>query len=105
MKPELQKILEEIEELQNQIKVKQEQARSLAVDEAQRLISVLQINSGELKFGKEEKVVRPRRGVAAPKFRSPDGSRTWSGRGRQPAWMADLLKQGYSEDDLLIKDE
>lgn len=104
MQPELQKILEEIEDLQNQIKVKQEQARSLAVDEAQRLISALQINSGELKFTKEEKPARPRRGVAAPKYRSPDGLNQWSGRGRQPGWMSELLSQGYTEEDLLIKD-
>lgn len=105
MKPELQKILEEIEDLQNQIKAKQEQARTLAVDEAQRLISVLQINPTELKFTKEEKPARPRRGVAAPKFRSPDGLNQWSGRGRQPGWMTELLNEGYTEDGLLIKDE
>ena len=102
MKPELQKILEEIEDLQNQIKAKQEQARTLAVDEAQRLISVLQINPTELKFTKEEKPARPRRGVAAPKFRSPDGLNQWSGRGRQPNWLSALVESGHTIEEYLI---
>ena len=34
-------------------------------------------------------------GKVAPKYRNPDnGSETWSGRGKQPIWLAALTAQG-----------
>ncbi|MEO6366299.1 MAG: H-NS histone family protein [Luteimonas sp.] len=34
-------------------------------------------------------------GKVAPKYRNPDnGSETWSGRGKQPTWLAALTAQG-----------
>ncbi|MFT3734169.1 MAG: H-NS histone family protein [Rhodocyclaceae bacterium] len=39
-----------------------------------------------------------------PKYRNPaDASQTWTGRGRQPAWVAAYLKGGKKIDNLLIK--
>lgn len=39
----------------------------------------------------------------APKYRNPnDASQTWTGRGRQPLWLAALLAEGKSLDSLLI---
>ncbi|GAA5171211.1 H-NS histone family protein [Viridibacterium curvum] len=39
-----------------------------------------------------------------PKYRNPaDTSQTWTGRGRQPAWVAAYLKSGKKIDNLLIK--
>jgi DNA-binding protein H-NS len=38
-----------------------------------------------------------------PKFRNPEQpSQTWSGRGKQPSWVSQLLKAGKSIDDLRI---
>ncbi|SHJ24489.1 DNA-binding protein H-NS [Palleronia salina] len=38
-----------------------------------------------------------------PKYRNPEDPRaTWTGRGRQPAWIKDALAQGKSLDDFLI---
>ena len=40
----------------------------------------------------------------APKYRNPaDPKITWTGRGRQPLWFADLLKKGKKAEELLIK--
>jgi DNA-binding protein H-NS len=40
----------------------------------------------------------------APKYRNPnDASQTWTGRGRQPLWIAALLAEGKRLEDLLIK--
>lgn len=36
-----------------------------------------------------------------PKYRDPVSGKTWTGRGRAPAWFADAAKQG-KQDDLLI---
>lgn len=38
-----------------------------------------------------------------PKYRDPkDTSKTWTGRGRQPAWVKSHLAKGKSLDDLAI---
>jgi DNA-binding protein H-NS len=44
-----------------------------------------------------------RRGKVAPKYRNPgDASQTWTGRGRQPAWVAEALAGGARLQDLAI---
>ena len=43
------------------------------------------------------------RGKVAPKYKNPANvSETWTGRGRQPRWVADALTGGKSLEDLLI---
>lgn len=40
----------------------------------------------------------------APKYRNPaNPGETWSGRGRQPKWLAALAQNGKSPSDFLIK--
>ena len=42
--------------------------------------------------------------VNPPKYRHPeDPNKTWTGRGRKPAWVSEHLDAGKSLDDLLIK--
>ena len=39
-----------------------------------------------------------------PKYRNPaNAEETWTGRGKQPRWMAALVKKGKKPDDFLIK--
>jgi DNA-binding protein H-NS len=39
-----------------------------------------------------------------PKFRNPDDpSETWSGRGKQPRWLAKQLRSGKTMDDFRIE--
>ena len=43
---------------------------------------------------KKAKAKKPR-GKVAPKYKNPaNGSETWTGRGRQPHWVADALASG-----------
>lgn len=43
-------------------------------------------------------------GKVAPKYRNPaKPSETWTGRGKQPRWMAALTKKGKKPEDFLIK--
>ena len=43
-------------------------------------------------------------GKVAPKYRNPDNTKdTWTGRGRQPRWMAELVAAGKKVEDFLIK--
>ncbi|MVW60028.1 H-NS histone family protein [Massilia sp. NEAU-DD11] len=42
-------------------------------------------------------------GTAAPRYRNPaDSGQTWTGRGRQPRWIAEALASGRSLDDFKI---
>jgi DNA-binding protein H-NS len=40
----------------------------------------------------------------APRYRGPNGE-TWSGRGRQPRWLAELEASGHSREEFRIKEE
>jgi DNA-binding protein H-NS len=40
----------------------------------------------------------------APRYRGPGGE-TWSGRGRQPRWLADLEAAGHDREEFLIGKE
>ena len=40
--------------------------------------------------------------VAAKFFNPHDHNKTWSGRGRQPLWFAENIKNGITADDMLI---
>ncbi|MBH1489506.1 MULTISPECIES: H-NS family nucleoid-associated regulatory protein [Stenotrophomonas] len=43
-------------------------------------------------------------GKVVPKYRNPaNPSETWSGRGRQPRWLAALVQKGMAPSDFLIK--
>jgi DNA-binding protein H-NS len=43
-------------------------------------------------------------GKVAPKYRNPgNAAETWTGRGKQPRWMAELVKKGKKPEDFLIK--
>ena len=40
----------------------------------------------------------------APKYRNPANPKeTWSGRGKQPRWLAEQVKKGKKPEDFLIK--
>ncbi|MCD9046824.1 H-NS histone family protein [Luteimonas sp. MHLX1A] len=42
-------------------------------------------------------------GKVPPKYRNPDNTKeTWTGRGRQPRWMAALVAEGKKPEDFLI---
>jgi DNA-binding protein H-NS len=43
------------------------------------------------------------KGKVAPKYRNPNGTETWSGRGKRPRWFLAAIKSGKKEKDLLIK--
>ncbi|TAK39204.1 MAG: H-NS histone family protein [Lysobacteraceae bacterium] len=56
---------------------------------------------------KARKAAAPRKATkkkVAPKYRNPANPKeTWTGRGKQPRWMAALTTKGRKPDDFLIK--
>jgi len=48
-----------------------------------------------------KKTVRKTRKKVAPKYRNPaDESQTWTGRGREPLWIKELVEKGAELNDL-----
>lgn len=50
------------------------------------------------------KIVRGSTGKVPPKYRNPaNKEETWTGRGKQPRWLAALVAKGKKVEDFLIK--
>lgn len=74
-----------------------EKVRKLAKDNGLEISDLLAADKPN-----KAKAKKPR-GKVAPKYKNPaNGSETWTGRGRQPRWVADALTGGKSLEDLLI---
>lgn len=71
--------------------------------ELQELMSDLDVkNAVHIKTRSAPKSGKPR-GKVAPKYSNPDEpSQTWTGRGRQPLWVKELLESGGTLDELKI---
>jgi len=71
-----------------------DKVRKLALDNG--------LNISDLVAAEKTKAKKPR-GKVAPKYNNPEnGSETWTGRGRQPRWVASALEGGKTLDELLI---
>lgn len=103
--------IEQLESFQvaisKEITSKREQKRRSLMSDMERLAREAGVSLTEL-FGEAaapantKKVVKAKGSVAA-KYRNPnDASQTWTGRGRQPLWVAALLASGKTLDDLAI---
>ena len=74
-----------------------EKVRKLAKDNGLEISDLLAADKPN-----KAKAKKPR-GKVAPKYKNPaNGSETWTGRGRQPRWVANALTDGKSLEDLLI---
>ena len=97
--------LEEIKALRAELAEKTAAVRADVIAQIKELRSKLEIDPVDLakEFGlKLEGSAAPVRKPVAPKYRGPNGEE-WSGRGRQPSWVLECLKNGYTLDDLKIK--
>ncbi|NCX90532.1 MAG: H-NS histone family protein [Rhodobacteraceae bacterium] len=71
-------------------------------DKVRKLAKDNGLNISDLVASEKTKAKKPRRKVA-PKYKNPEnGSETWTGRGRQPRWVASALEGGKTLDELLI---
>lgn len=100
-------IAKQHEAVMAEIRAKREAARGEAVTAVQELVGQFELTSADIKLHvpakarvKREKKVRV---AMSPKYRSPDGTSTWAGRGKRPAWFSAALAGGQSADSMLIK--
>ena len=91
-----------------EIKAKREAAFMDAVVAVQELVNQFHLTAAHIKLHVPTKTRAKRgekktRGTSAPKYRSPDGSSTWVGRGKRPAWFTAALAGGQSAESMLIQ--
>ena len=91
---ELQAVIIEVE---NIIARKMDEEKSDVLNEMKALAKARGFDFSELVGGKKFK---PK---AIPKYRNPaNRSETWSGLGRKPKWISDVLNQGKTLDEVAI---
>lgn len=92
-------------ELAAQIAAQKAQARTDAIATIKSLVAEHAITGSELgiKAPAAAKPAPRKRGIAPPKYRSPDGTGTWAGRGKRPAWFNAALAGGASAASMLIQ--
>ena len=82
-------------------KIRQETKKE-ATQKIKELAKTYQLDLDSIIKGNDEKSVAKVR----PKYQHPDRpDLQWTGRGRQPVWIAELLSNGKSLDSLLIEPE
>lgn len=127
---ELLSAMEELERAQQRVALLRQQSREKAIAEVREKIKMYALTPEELGFSKAPAVLRVSRkagerpaslapsapGAALnieaaaadgrsqvkPKYISPDGQHTWSGRGKPPLWMQPFLDNGKKKEDFLV---
>lgn len=107
----LQQQIQEAEAIVNELRKKFDEERKgqrmQAIASVKELIKLHELTAEDFGFsGKGTSAKRPvgdKRGVVAAKYQDHESGKTWTGRGKHPAWMAAHLAAGYSKDDFLIK--
>ena len=95
---ELRSIIKDAEKLiAKQTNEEKKQARKAAEDAARKHGYSLDALVGGASASRSSKPKNP------PRYRNPSSpEQTWTGRGRQPAWIKDALKNGRSLDEFAI---
>lgn len=90
-------------QVQDEITRKKAQAKKSLIADMEKLAREAGVSLAELfEITADKKPAKAKSSVAA-KYRNPnDASQTWSGRGRQPLWLAALIAEGKRLEDLAI---
>ncbi|CAN5486451.1 H-NS histone family protein [soil metagenome] len=95
-----------LNELRKQQEVERKGERAQAIAAAKELIKNHDLTASELGFsGKaaSKKATGDKRNVVAPKYQDPDSGKTWTGRGKSPAWLSAQLAAGRNKQEFLIQ--
>jgi DNA-binding protein H-NS len=97
-----QEILSQIESLKHQAEEARKQELSSAIAEIKRIMAQFGISPADLGFGGRAGKAKGKGSSVAAKYRDPVSGKTWSGRGRRPAWAVALEAAGKSLDSCKI---
>lgn len=95
-----------VNELRKQLEAERKEERTQAIAAARELIKNHDLTAADLGFsGKaaSKKVSGDKRNVVAPKYQDPASGKTWTGRGKPPAWLSAKLAEGRDKQDFLIQ--
>lgn len=92
--------LKQIEEQENELKVRKARLRGSIIKQVQDNITKFDIQPSDLVFNTHEEAPKRTRKPSAPKYVFPNGD-TWTGKGRLKKTVAEYLAaQGETEADL-----
>ena len=97
---ELEKIQQQIADLQKKAQELQQQKKSAVLEEVRAKIKAYGLTAKDLGFGAVEKSEDKRSQPVAIKYRN--GSDTWTGRGRKPKWLEAKIASGSKLEDFLV---
>jgi len=95
-----------VNELRKQMEAQRKGERTQAIAAAKELIKTHELNALELGFsGKAsaKRVTTDKRNSVAPKYQDPETGKTWTGRGKTPAWLSSQLASGRDKQEFLIQ--
>ena len=107
----LQQKIQEAEAALNELRQKlgeeRKGERMQAIAAAKELINNHELTAADLGLSAKglpaKRPVGDKRAMVAAKYQDHESEKTWTGRGKSPAWLAAQLAAGYSKDDFLIK--
>lgn len=80
--------------------------RAQVIASVRETIQAYELSAADLGFvGKtslKQRAVGDKRNVVAPKYQDPDSGKTWTGRGKSPAWLSAQLAAGREQKEFLI---
>ncbi|NDP63251.1 H-NS histone family protein [Polaromonas sp.] len=107
---ELQQQINDYEAKLNALRKEQEAERkgerTQAIAAVKELIKNHGLTGAELGFsgkGAGKQVSGDKRNVVAPKYQDPSSGKTWTGRGKSPAWLSAQIASGREKQEFLIK--
>lgn len=109
---ELQQQINEYESKLNELRKQQDAERKTertqSIAAAKELIKNHELTAAELGFAgkggaKRVSAVGDKRNSVAPKYQDPASGKTWTGRGKSPAWLSAELAAGRDKQEFLIK--
>ncbi len=95
-----QEIVNQIESLKQQAEEARKQEMAGAIAEIKRIMAQFGISPADLGFSGRAGKAKGKGISVAAKYRDPVSGKTWSGRGRRPAWVVALEAEGKSLDSV-----
>lgn len=93
-------------EEKKELEIKRKALYKKACARIQELVNAFGVKAEDIKFSEDgQPVVVKQRRVVPPKYKSPYGDETWTGRGITPKWYKQAVEEGFSEEDLMIRAE
>ncbi|MEO8013506.1 MAG: H-NS histone family protein [Polaromonas sp.] len=95
-----------LNDLRKQQELERRGERTQAIAAAKELIKSHDLTPSDLGFTAKNSSKRAsvdKRNVVAPKYQDPTSGKTWTGRGKSPAWLSAQLAEGRNKQEFLIQ--